>query len=75
MTTSINKWWQRVSLWNKVRIMLAAIGVGGEITLYLGDAYVGWNIVAGLSTFTALGISLFFTDENHNGVVDELESK
>lgn len=75
MIKTVNSWWRKISFWNKIRLMIGALGVGGEITLYLGNAYVGWNIVAGLATFIGLGLTLFVTDANNDGIVDGLEEE
>lgn len=73
MTKKVNDWWKKVSFWNKLRGMLGLIGIGGEITLYFGDAYSGWMIVAGIATFILGGITYIVEDANKNGIVDIFE--
>lgn len=73
--TKIIKWYKKVSFWNKLRGMLGLIGIGGEITLYLGDFYHGWMIVAAIATFISVGITFIIEDINENGIADIFENK
>lgn len=75
MENNTSSWWKRVSFWNKLRGMLGLLGIGGEITLYFGDAYSGWMIVAGIATFVSVGITYIVEDANKNDIVDWFERK
>lgn len=71
--TKVVKVWRQFSFWNKIRMTLGAIGIGGEITLYIGDSYDHWKIVAAVATGACILITYFFKDENKNGIVDAFE--
>lgn len=73
MIKRVNKWWKRVTFWNKFRLVLGSIGIGGEITIYFGDVYKGWMLVAGLATFIGILTTFIVQDVNNNGVVDAFE--
>lgn len=73
MTKNINKWWKKVSFWNKLRGIMGLLGIGSEITLYIGDAYSGWMIVAAIATFISVGITFIVEDANKNGIIDFFE--
>lgn len=75
MTKKINGWWKQFSFWDRVRMALGSIGIGGEITLYFADSHPKWKIVAGVATGVMLLITYFFKDENKNGIVDIFEKK
>lgn len=66
---------QKFSFWDKIRLILLSLGVGGEITLHLGEAIPEWKVVAGIATFIALIITYFFKDDNKNDIVDAFEDK
>jgi hypothetical protein len=72
MTKAV-KWWKAFSFWNKVRVFLGAIGVGGEITLYLADSYHWWKIVAAIATGVSIWATYYIKDKNKNGIVDFFE--
>lgn len=73
MRKQVISWWKKVSFWNKLRTMLGLIGIGGEITLYFGDVYSGWMIVAAIATFICMGITFIVEDANNNGIADIFE--
>lgn len=75
MTKQVIKWWQKFSFWDKIRMMLVSIGIGGEITLYFAESFPKWKIIAGIATVLSLGITYFFKDENKNGEVDIFEKE
>lgn len=72
--TKMIKTWQKFSFWNKIRLTLGAIGIGGEITLYIQDSYPEWKIVAGCATLGGILITYIFKDDNQNNVADIFES-
>ena len=71
--TKLVKTWKTFSFWNKIRLTLGAIGIGGEITLYLGDSYPHWKIIAGIATAVSILITYVFKDDNNNNVADIFE--
>lgn len=71
----MTKWWKRFSFWDKVRMILASLGAGGELTLFLVDSYPEWKLVAGGATFVTIILTYGFRDENKNGIVDLFEKK
>lgn len=73
MTKKVVKWWQHFSFWDKIRMTLGAVGIGGEVTLYIADLYPDFRIYAALATLACIGITYFFTDKNKNGIVDWME--
>jgi hypothetical protein len=64
---------QKFSFWDKIRLILLSLGIGGEITLHLAEVIPQWKVVAGIATFIALVITYFFKDENHNDIIDIAE--
>lgn len=73
--TKVVKWFKRFSFWNKVRLALGSIGIGGEITLYIADSYLHWKIVAAVATGVGLLITYIFVDKNNNDIADIFEKK
>lgn len=73
MTKRIKGWWKTFSFWDKIRMILGSVGIGGEITLFLVEAYPEWKIVAAISTIISIFITYFFKDSDNDGVVDILE--
>lgn len=71
--TKLVKTWQKFSFWNKIRLTLGAVGIGGEVTLYLGESYPHWKILAGAATIACIIITYGFKDDNNNNIVDFLE--
>jgi hypothetical protein len=72
MTKAV-KWWKAFSFWDKVRVFLGAIGIGGEITIYVSDVWVWWRAIAAIATGLSIWLTFFIKDENKNGVVDAFE--
>lgn len=66
---------QRFSFWDKIRLILLALGVGGEITLHLQESITEWKVIAGIATFISLVITYFFRDDNKNDIIDLFEEK
>jgi len=66
---------QRFSFWDKIRLILLSLGIGGEITLHLQDSITEWKVVAGIATFIAMIITYLFRDDDRNDVVDIFEKK
>lgn len=68
--TKVIKWWKRFSFWTKVQGISAALGIGSEFALYLGDSHHGWKIFVGVITAIGLALKYIIEDKNANGVVD-----
>lgn len=66
---------KKFSFWDKIRMILGAIGIGGEITLFLVESYPKWKVVAALATIVSIGITYLFKDEDKDDVVDLFQKK
>ena len=73
MTKQVISWWRKFSFWNKIRLALGSVGVGGEVTLYFADSYPHWKLIAGGATVIAVMITYLFKDDNKNDVADIFE--
>jgi hypothetical protein len=73
MKKKITKLWYKFSFWDKIRLTLGAIGIGGEVTLFIVESFPQWRILAAIATIISIVITYFFKDENKNGVVDTFE--
>lgn len=71
--TKVIKWWIQFSFWDKFRMFLGAIGIGGEVTLFIADSYHWWKVVAAVATALSIWLTFFNKDENKNGIVDWFE--
>lgn len=69
------KFWQTVSFWTKIKILLASCGTGGELTLVLQQADTKWHVLTIVTTVLSLFLTQFIEDKNGNGLVDILEKK
>jgi len=73
--TKIQKWWARMSFWNKIE---KSIGVLGGLTIAgLGIEKVDqiWFVVIGASGVLYKLLQVWFEDLNSNGVVDIFEDE
>lgn len=66
---------KKFSFWDKIRMILGAIGIGGEITLFLVESYPKWKVVAALATIVSISITYLFKDEDKDDVVDLFQKK
>lgn len=73
MTKKIKQWWKRIKFWNKTRLIIATLGVGGETTILVGDYWAGWHVVAVVATLIGLYITILIEDDNNNGIADIFE--
>lgn len=73
MTKKVVNFWKQFSFWDKIRLTLGSIGVGGEVTMYFADTYVHWKLIAGGATIISIIVTYFFKDENKNNIVDLFE--
>lgn len=71
--TKVVKFWKRFSFWNKVRVTLTAVGVGGEGIMYLIEALPEYKVYAAIATVVSFLITYVFTDNNNNNIVDFLD--
>lgn len=73
--TKVTKWWHKLKFWTKVRMFIGALGIGGEGYAHAVDLGTNWKVICLICTLLALFITLFFTDDDGNGLVDILENK
>ena len=62
-----------MSMWNKVRSILTAIGVGSEFAMYLGDSSQAYKWIVGGATLLGIIITHGVEDKNNNGIADIFE--
>lgn len=65
--------WKSVNFWDKIRLLLGTIGIGGEVTLFIVESYPKWKVVAAASTVASIAITYIFKDNNKNGIIDIVE--
>ncbi|HEY0752283.1 MAG TPA: hypothetical protein VGD26_14085 [Chitinophagaceae bacterium] len=71
--TKIVKWWMKFSFWNKLRAIMASLGIGGEVALYFGDSNEVYKWVAAGATILSILITYIVEDANKNGIADIFE--
>lgn len=64
-----------MTFWNKLKGILLSLGIGGEITLFIGDSDPIWKVVAGAATFISILITQLIQDNNNNGKPDIFEKQ
>lgn len=67
------KFWQTVKFWTKIKLLVAACGSGGELTLILREVAAEWHVLTIVATILGLFLTQFIEDKNNNGIVDALE--
>lgn len=73
--TKVIKYWMRFSFWNRVRFILAGVGLGtevGMILLEMGNFWKGLVVVAAIATII---LTYGVEDKNNNDIVDALEEE
>lgn len=73
--TKIVKWWMKFSFWTKLKGILASLGIGGEVALFIGDSSEIYKWVWGGATLISLIITYIIEDANGNGVADIFEDE
>ena len=73
MTKKILKFWQRISFWNKLKGTFASLGIGTEVTLFIGDSNEIWKWVAAICTIASIVITQAIQDTDNDGEVDLFE--
>lgn len=73
--TKIIHAWMRVGFWMKIKAIIAALGIGGEITLFIIESHPGWKIVAAIATMFGIFISILIEDKDNNGIADIFQKK
>jgi hypothetical protein len=71
--TKIIKWWQKFSFWMKMKSVLAALGIGGEVALFMGDSGQAYKWLVAGATVVAIIITHLIEDKDNNGVADLFE--
>lgn len=72
--TKVVKWWKRYSVYQKIKIALIPLAVGGEVVVYFGDVHGGWFFVPPIAAYVVYLISNLIKDENKNNIVDDFET-
>lgn len=72
MTKQVVKWFKRFSFWNKIRLFLIPISMGGALTIYLEDANKGFYLTPLVAYAIIHIIETFIKDEDGDGEIDQL---
>jgi hypothetical protein len=72
MTKKIAKW-KTFSFWDKIRMTLSAVCIGGDVTLFIVDSHPEFKIYAAIATGISILITVVFKDENKNNIPDIFE--
>lgn len=73
--SKIEKWWQHVSFYNKIKATATGVVALIETKLLISEADAKWHYLSiGLGVI-ALIITHWFQDNNNNGKVDFMERK
>lgn len=68
--TKVIKFWQKFNFWTKLKATFATLGVGGEISLFIGESHEKWKWLVGGATLLSILITNFIEDKDNNGIVD-----
>ena len=71
--TKVVKWWERVSFWNKFKMVCLSVGVSSELGMHFSDVGNTWKIAVGCIAFTGVVIGIVFDDKDSNGIADIFE--
>lgn len=71
--TKIVKFWMKFSFWAKLKSIFAALGIGGEFALFLGDSHENYKWIVGGATVLAIIITHVMEDKNNNNISDIFE--
>ena len=71
--TKVISIWKRFSFWTKVQGISAALGVGSELALYIGDSHHGWKIAVAIITGIGMALKYIIDDKNGNNIIDIAE--
>lgn len=67
------KWWKSIKFWQRTGLLLSPLAAGGEIALVVNDAPTIWHVVMVASTAIVVYATKIFTDNDNDGVVDQLQ--
>lgn len=73
--TKVVKFWKKFSFWDKIRMTLSAVCIGGDITLFIVDSHPNFKIFAAIATGVSIAITIVFKDDNKNGIIDIAEKR
>lgn len=71
--TKVISWWKTITFWNKLRSVLTAFGVGGEVALIVGESSHSYKYIVGGATLIMILITHLIEDKNANGIADIFE--
>lgn len=71
--TKIVKWWKKFSFWMKLKGIFAALGIGGEVALFIGESSQGYKWFVAGATVIAIIITHLIEDKDNNGIADLFE--
>jgi hypothetical protein len=69
----MSKYWKTVSFWTKIKMLVAACGAGGELTLVLQQVDAKWHVLTIVATVISLFLTQFIEDKDNDGNVDALQ--
>jgi hypothetical protein len=69
----MSKFWKKFSFWMKLKAILATLGIGGEVALFMGDAGQGYKWFVAAATVVAIIITHLIEDKDNNGIADLFE--
>lgn len=64
-----------MTFWNKLKGILLSLGIGSEITLFIGESHEKWKLFAAVMTFLGIIITQLIQDNNNNGKPDIFEKQ
>jgi len=71
--TKIQKWWARMSFWNKLEKSFGLLGGITVAELGMHDVDSKWFVVIGISGVIAKLLFIWIEDNDKNGIIDFLE--
>ena len=72
--TKVVKWWERVSFWNKFKMVCLSVGVSSELGMHFSDIGNIWKIIVGCMAFAGVVAGIIFDDKDGNGIADPFEA-
>lgn len=73
--TKIQKWWVRMTFWDKVEKSFAIVGSLTVTELGIQEADPKWFIFIGIIGLLVKLLQIWFEDKNNNGIIDLFEDE
>lgn len=73
--TKVVKIWMKFSFWTKLKSIFAALGVGGEFALFIGDSHQSYKWIVGGCTVLAILITYLVEDKNGDNIIDIIQDE